>query len=89
MVALCFQLLRLLLELRVRLLQFDLLLLKPGLRLFERPTLFFQFLIGDAQFFALRLQLLGLALRFLKQVLELIPILGRPDRKADGSGRSL
>ena len=52
------------LELRVGLFQFGLLLLESRLRFLQRPALFFEFLIRDAQLLALNLQLLGLALGF-------------------------
>ena len=54
-IALAFECLRLLLELRVGLLQLLLLILKPRLRLAQSPALLFQLLVDDSQ-----LLLLGL-----------------------------
>jgi len=70
-VALHFQRLGLLFQLAVGLFQFDLLLLKPNLRFPERGGLFFELFVGNAQFLALRLQFLGLALGFLQCNLQL------------------
>src|SRR5690606_29233373 len=54
-IALRLEHLRLLFKLRIALLQFGLLLLKPRLRLQKRSALLFQFLVGGAQFLALGL----------------------------------
>ena len=75
-VALDFELPRLLLELRVRLLEFRLLLFESGLRFLQGPTLLLELLVGDPELFALRLQFLGLPLGFRKKVLKLDAIVG-------------
>jgi hypothetical protein len=49
------------------LVQFGLLLLQPRLRFLQGPALFFQLLVGDAQFLALDLQLLRFMLHFGQQ----------------------
>ena len=78
-----FQPLRLFLELDVRLLQLDLLLLQPHLRFPERAAVFLEFLVGNAQLLALHLQFLGLALRLLQQVLQFGAEVGGPQRDPD------
>ena len=74
--------LRLLLELRVGLLEFRLLRLQLRLRLPQRPALLLELLVADAQFLLLRLQLFGLPLRLLQQLLEPLPILRGAHRHA-------
>ena len=81
-----FQLLRLLLKLRVRLLQFDLLLFEPRLRLLQGPTLFLEFFVRDPQFLALHLQLFRLSLGFLQKVLQLTSIVRRTNGGGDRAG---
>ena len=88
-VALRFQLLGLLLQLRIGLFQLDLLLLEPRLGFLERPALFLQLLVRDAQLLALNLQLLGLALGFLKQILKLAAIVCRAHGDRDRRRRLL
>ena len=64
--------LRLLLELRVGLLELGLLVLQALLRLLERAALLLELLVADAELLLLRLELLGLPLRLLEQVLEVL-----------------
>ena len=78
--------LRLLLELRVDLLQLGLLALEARLRLLQRAALLLELLVADAQLFLLRLQLLGLALRLLEQLLEARAVLRRADGDAERLG---
>ena len=83
-VALRLEDLGLLLELGVGLLELGLLLLEPGLRLLQCPALLFEFLVGDAQLFALGLQFLGLPLGLLQEVLQVGAVvrrLARPRRR--------
>ncbi|QJW99075.1 hypothetical protein FTUN_6673 [Frigoriglobus tundricola] len=75
--------LRLLLQARVRLLEFGLLLFEPALRLAERPPLFLEFLVRDAQLLALGLELLGLPLGLFEQVLQVRAVPRGPDRDPD------
>ncbi len=83
-IALCRQHLRLFFQLAVGLFQLGLLLFEAGLGFLERPTLFFQLFIGDAQFLALDLKLFGLTLGFLQHILQLGAIAGRTQGGADG-----
>src|SRR3984957_7415568 len=82
-VALVLELLPLLLELRLRLLEFGLLDLEARLRLFQRSTLLLELLVRDPELFALRLKLFGLTLGFFQKVLQLRAIVGGANGDAD------
>src|SRR5665213_2477985 len=73
---------RLLFELRVRLFELGTLFLEARGGFLQRPPLLLEFLVADAKLLLLCLQLLGLALRLLEQLLETCAIRGR----ADGNG---
>ena len=78
------ELLRVLLELHVGLLELGLLGLEPRLRVAQLRALRLQLLVGDAQLFLLRLQLFGLALGLLQQVLALAAQRAGADGDGDG-----
>ena len=86
LVPLALEQLRLLLQLRVGLLELGLLVLEPRLRLLQHVRLLLELLVADAQLLLLRLQLLGLALRFFQQLLEPRPVLRRADGDAERFG---
>jgi len=83
LVALLAERLRLLLELRVDLLELGLLVLELRLRRLQRAALLLELLVRDAQLFALRLELFRLALGLLEQLLELLAIGGVAQRERD------
>ena len=70
-VPLVLELLGLLLELGICLLEFGLLEFEARLRLLQRPTLLFEFLVRYSQFFSLGLKLFGLALGLFEEFLQL------------------
>ena len=78
-----FENLGLLLQLRVGLFQLRLLLFEATVRFLERSGLFFEFFVGDPEFLALHLQLLGLPLSLLQEFLKPGPVLSRSDRHGD------
>src|SRR5690606_21146399 len=80
------EVLRLLLELRVGLLELALLRFQLRLRLLEHPALFLELLVRDAQLLLLHLQLLALALCLLEQLDELPAVLRTAQRDADRLG---
>ncbi len=83
LVLLRLQQLRLLLQLRVGLLELHLLGLQARLRLLQCAGLHFQLLVADPQLFLLGLQFLGLTLRFGQQLLETGTILRGADRDTE------
>ena len=86
LVLLVLEQLRLLLELRVDLLELGLLRLQPRLRFLERAALLLELLVVDAQLLLLRLQLFGLPLRLLEQFFEPRAVLRRAHRDAQRLG---
>ena len=77
------ELLRLLLELRIGLLEFGLLKFEARSRLLQRSTLLFELLVRYPELFSLRLKLFGLTLRFFKKVLKLRTIVGGTNGNAN------
>ena len=75
--------LSLLFQLGVGLFQFRLLLFEAAVRFLQRPALFLEFFVGDAEFLTLHLQLFGLPLGLLQEILKASPVSGRPDGDGD------
>ncbi len=79
-----FEMLRIFLEMHIRLLEFGLLRLQPCLRFHQHPAAFLELFIGYPQLLLLDLQFLALAPRFLQQLDHPRAILRRAQRHAHG-----